>query len=149
MLRKLCDTSDPYRWNADIFLWTWMRKLHSFVKISETWNIIRQIHLYILTLKLPLSKDFMHKSAVRRINLWRHTWLVFTSVSFHNASIKPHVSDCHPVLRQCPCLVRADGWCWPKGFHSLQVLHQTILFCHTLCSQCQTHLKDHKNRTIC
>ena len=39
----------------------------------------------------------------------KRTALVFRGVSLHDPIIKPHVSNSHPVLRECAGLIGADG----------------------------------------
>lgn len=49
----------------------------------------------------------------------KRTALVFRGVSLHDPIIKPHVSNSHPVLRECAGLIGADGWRWAQGLYSL------------------------------
>lgn len=58
--------------------------------------------------------------------------------------IKPEVGNSHPVLREGPCLVRADDGSRAKRFHSFQVLHQAVLLCHPFGCQRQAHLVEVK-----
>merc|ERR1712142_1236865 len=60
-------------------------------------------------------------------------------MGFDNCGIKPHMSDCHPVLCQGTSLIRANGGCGTQSFYSFQVLNKAILGCHSLGSECQTH----------
>ena len=74
------------------------------------------------------------------------TWLIFTDVCLDDLIIEPHVRDRHAVLRQCAILVWADCRSRAQSFYRLEVLHQTVLACHSLSSQRQTHLEYTRRR---
>ena len=59
------------------------------------------------------------------------TRLIFAGVGFDNLAVKPHMGNGHSVLCQGSCFIWADGRCWPKSFHSLQVLDQAVLLRHS------------------
>ena len=54
---------------------------------------------------------------------------------------EPHMGHCHAVLRQCARLVGADDGRRAQRLHRFQILHQTLLFGHSLGRQRQTDLE--------
>lgn len=74
------------------------------------------------------------------------TTLILCCVGFMDLIVEPHVGHCHPVLRQSPRFVGADGGRGPQGLHGFQVLHQAVFPRHALGGEGQTHLKTRGTR---
>lgn len=118
--------------NERIFTHSKLIHKYFFISIIQT-SAKLQSRFYFYFINKYYLRSMIYKYEGKKIQL---TGLVIASISLHNFSIKPHVSNCHSVLCQSSSLIRADSGGGSKGFHSFQVLDQTVLLCHSLGSQC-------------